>query len=116
VALVATLTGDLGRARGAWLSALSRAEALHDHGFVLHCLDGIAGLLALSGQEAKAWRLSRSASRARAELGYPREVAVIGLEDLVRQRARRMLGDAEPPEPWTFDEARAVARQLVAPA
>jgi hypothetical protein len=116
VALVATLNGDLATGRAGWVSALSRAEALHDTSFALHCLDGIAGLLALSGQEKKAWQLSRSVTRARAELGYPREVAVIGLEDIVKQRVRRMLGEVDPPALWTFDEAVAAARQLVAPA
>lgn len=109
--VTAMLSGSADEARGHLQRSLELAEQVHDRGFVLHSLDGIAAMLAISGREADALRLLNSVSEARETLGHPREAAVEDLANLVLQRAAS--AEVEP-EVWPYGEALSFGRQAVA--
>lgn len=107
--LLAMLRDDKAEARGFWQRALELAEQVHDRGFTLHCLDGIAALLVLSQRDAEGARLSASVTAVRESLSHGREEAMRPLHELVLRHT------AEPVEPWGYAEAVAVARRVVSP-
>jgi tetratricopeptide (TPR) repeat protein len=92
---------------GFWRRALELAEQVHDRAFTLHCLDGIAAMLVLSGQDELGARLGASATAVRDSLGHSREEGMRPLHDLVLRHTRA------PSEPWTYAEAVAAARSSV---
>lgn len=109
LALLAMLGGDHAGARACWRRALELAEQVHDRGFTLMCLDGVAALLALEGGEpgAGALRLASSVSAFRDALGRPREQGMRPLHAL----AVRYGG--EPGALLTYAEAVALSRRAV---
>lgn len=113
LALVATLTGEHERARRFWARSLELAQQLHDRGFALHCLDGVAALLAVSGAEAEGVRLARSATAVRASMELPREAIADDLNALVLRRGQVVPHAAALPL-WSWAEALAAARRQVA--
>ena len=109
LAMVACEEGDLEVARSAWRQSLGLAERLHDRAFTLHCLDGIALLLALQGRGEPALALLAAASATRAQLAQPREVPMEALAARVRSAAPEVSGP-----PMGYVEALAAARAAVA--
>ena len=109
LALVACRQADLAAARVAWQQSLVLAEQLHDRGFVLHCLDGIALLLTLRGERADAVALVHAATATRATLSQPREVLMQVVADQVLAGAPAVSGP-----PLAYVEALACARGAVA--
>jgi tetratricopeptide (TPR) repeat protein len=113
LALVATLIGDHERARRFWARALELAQQLHDRGFALSCLDGVAALLAVSGAEVEGVRLARSTTAVRESMELPRDTIADDLNALVLRRGQVVPHAASLPL-WPWSEALAVARQQVA--
>jgi tetratricopeptide (TPR) repeat protein len=113
VAAVAGQAGELEVARSAWRQSLGLAERLHDRGFTLHCLDGIALLLAYQGRWPQALQLLDAGAAARRQLGQPREVPVEDLLARVREEAPSPSGEVSDP-PMGYVEALAAARAAVA--
>jgi hypothetical protein len=112
LALVAVLTGDTSQGRHFWQHALGLAEGLHDRGFVVHCVDGVAVLLSLTGRAEDGRRLAQSVTAVRVAIEQPREAVMQDLYELVERQV---------PEPlafdlWSYTEAVSYARQrLVEP-
>lgn len=110
LALVDTLTDEPARARTFWARALELSQRLHDRALALHCLDGVAVLLVMTGDEADGLRLARAATVVRRAVDMPREAVLADLHALVLRRAQAVPGAAVLPTPgWA--EALAVARQ-----
>jgi tetratricopeptide (TPR) repeat protein len=112
LALVDTLTDETERARAFWARALKLSQRLHDRSLGLHCLDGVAVLLAMTGAEAEALRLVRSSTAVRRAVDMPREAVLDDLHRVVLRRAQAV--PAVPSLPvlsWT--EALAAAGQLL---
>jgi tetratricopeptide (TPR) repeat protein len=107
--LLAMLRDDIAEARGFWGRALELAEQVHDRSFTLHCLDGIAALLVLSQHDEEGARLSAAVTAARESLNHGREEAMRSLHALV---LRHTSGSVQP---WSYAEAVAFARRVVAP-
>ena len=105
--LLAMLREEHEQSRAFWRRALELADLVHDRAFTLHCLDGVAALLVLSGRDADGARLSAATSVVRDSLLHGREEAMLPLHDLVlRHTAARV-------EPWTYAEAVSFARAVV---
>lgn len=112
LALVDTLTDETDRARTFWARALELSGRLHDRPLGLHCLDGVAVLLAMTGAEADALRLVRASTAVRRAVALPREAVLEDLHRVVLRRAQAVPGAAALPAlSWT--EALATAAQLL---
>jgi len=105
--LLAMLRHEIPDARRFWQRALELAEQVHDRGFTLNCLDGIAALLVLDTRDTDGARLGASISALRASLHHGREVGMRPLHDLV---LRHTSGE---PELLSYAEAVAFARGAV---
>jgi hypothetical protein len=105
--LLAMLRDETEQSGRFWRRALELADLVHDRGFTLHCLDGVAALLVLSQRDQDGARLSAAASAVRNSLRHGREEAMLPLHDLVLRHS------AEPVETWSYAEAVAFARRVV---
>jgi tetratricopeptide (TPR) repeat protein len=111
--LLAMLGDEIEQSRGFWRRALELADQVHDRAFTLHCLDGIAALLVITGRDADGAKLSASVTAVRESLDHGREEGMRPLHDRVLRHSVPNSG-SDQEEPWCYAEAGACARAVVA--